>query len=101
MKKPNAPAIRELLRKHPDGLTNEQIRIGIGQEGMRQATMLRTLQGMPDAYVDRWRRDIGARGQFTAIWCVVVPPTNCPYPTDRPSRPEFTPRTIWIGGPRA
>lgn len=37
------------------------------------------LEAMPDAYVDRW--DGPTRGQFAAVWCVVVPPPNCPHPT--------------------
>lgn len=31
----------------------------------------------PDAYIDRW---IKKDNYLTAVWCVVVPPENCPRP---------------------
>lgn len=95
MKKAHAPAVRELLRANPEGLTNQEIRDKLGLDEVKQATMLRVLQGMPDVYVDRWVLLRNARGQFSAVWCAVVPPANCPYPTDRPDR-QGAPKTIWI-----
>ena len=44
---------------------------------------------MPVAYIDRWVDPV--RGQWRAVWCVVVPPEHCPYPTDR-----FKPETRWV-----
>jgi hypothetical protein len=38
------------------------------------------LNKFPDAYIDRWIK----RGNITtAVWCVVVPPPNCPRPESR------------------
>lgn len=37
----------------------------------------RIVRSMPDAYIDRWLKT-GQR--VTAVWCVVVPPDNCPRP---------------------
>lgn len=82
MRKSARPAIRELLRQHPDGLTTTEIARVVpdlkDSNAARQA-----LLRMPDAYIDRWQSRFAARGQYSAVWCVVVPPPNCPYPTDR------------------
>ena len=70
------PDIRELLRQNDDGLTIEDIAT---QLAMHADACRRVLPEMPDAYVDRW---VGPfRGQYQAVWCVVVPPENCPRPT--------------------
>ena len=37
------------------------------------------LEVMPDVYIDRWEGP--KRGQYTAVWCIVVPPPHCPRPT--------------------
>ena len=78
--------IRQLLREHPDGLTTKAIaeRVGTNEEAARKR-----LHEMPDTYIDRW--DGPRRGQYAAVWCVVIPPDNCPHPTGgvvavRPSR---------------
>jgi hypothetical protein len=36
------------------------------------------LKEMPDVYIDRWLRQNGNAPM--AIWCVVVPPADCPRP---------------------
>lgn len=85
MKQPHHPAIRALLREYPDGMTIAAIRQhipGISSDEVAN----KALRRMPDVYIDRWIKLRGARGQYSAIWCVVVPPPNCPYPTDRPDR---------------
>lgn len=96
MKKPHAPAVRALLRAHPEGLTNQEIRKTLDLMSVKQATMLRVLESMPDTYIDRWVLLRGSRGQYSAIWCIVIPPEDCPYPTDRPDR--AAPKTKWIEG---
>lgn len=48
---------------------------------------------MPDAYIDRWVREPGSRGQFQAVYMVVVPPADCPHPKDR--FPEVC-KTRWV-----
>ena len=68
------PAIRKILRAHPDGLTIAQIGrlIGVGYDTVRGA-----LNAMPDVYIDRWEKSVRS---FTAVWVAVVPPANCPRP---------------------
>jgi hypothetical protein len=93
MRKPHHPSIRELLRQHPDGLTISAIQHTLCIS--KDATVRRCLEVMPDAYIDRWTTTRNSRGQFLAVWCVVVPPENCPYPTDRYNRVE----TKWATTP--
>jgi hypothetical protein len=38
----------------------------------------RVLRDMPDTYIDRW--ELRPRKPPAAVWCVVVPPENCPKP---------------------
>lgn len=66
---------RELLRDNQDGLTAKQIAQVFDYDNMPH--MYRILKSMPDAYIDRWVKD-GKR--LSAVWCVVVPPPNCPKP---------------------
>lgn len=87
MKKPHHPNIRALLRANPDGLTARQIRDALAIP--KVATVRGALETMPDVYVDRWTDPV--RGQWQAVWCAVVPPSNCPYPTDR----FEAPKTVW------
>ena len=69
------PNIRALLRASEDGMTAAQIgeAMGVDQGGVYHA-----LVRMPDAYIDRYLLPV--RGQYAAVWCVVVPPENCPHP---------------------
>jgi hypothetical protein len=78
--------IRALLRAHPDGLSTTEIAKHVNREASNTGKLL---HGMPDTYIDRWNGP--TRGQYTAIWCIVTPPDNCPHPTKkvvavRPSR---------------
>lgn len=66
---------RELLRQNPDGLTARQIDDAFDYGNLPH--VYRILKSMPDAYIDRWLQK-GKR--YTAVWCVVVPPENCPRP---------------------
>ena len=66
---------RELLRQTPDGLTARQIADVCNYYNMPH--VYRILKNMPDAYIDRWQRT-GKR--LVAVWCVVIPPPNCPKP---------------------
>lgn len=72
------PNIRAALRLCPDGLTITQLtrRLPIKSDSIRNA-----LLKMPDAYIDRWEGP--HRGKYAAVWCVVVPPENCPYPMSK------------------
>lgn len=86
MKKPHHPAIRALLRQHPEGLTVSAIQHTLLIS--KTDTVRKCLEAMPDVYIDRWVKTHNSRGQFLAIWCAVEPPPNCPYPTDRHDRPQ-------------
>jgi hypothetical protein len=72
------PEIRALLREHEDGMTVDELALILRVD---MSNAVRTaLKQMPDAYIDRWRK--AALGPWTAVWCVVVPPENCPKPSD-------------------
>lgn len=75
MHKSNHHAIRMLLQQYHDGLTNSEIAERLDKNASH---IKRALLGMSDAYIDRWTT---RRKQWTAVWCVVVPPQNCPKPT--------------------
>jgi len=79
MRKSNHHAIRMLLQQYHDGLRVVEI-----AERLDKYTgpILRSLREMPDAYIDRW---VEHRKQWSAVWCVIVPPENCPKPSEKPS----------------
>ena len=68
--------VRRVLRDSADGLTVKQI---TGLTEVEADSLSRILQTMPDAYIDRWSGP--TKGQYSAVWCVVVPPENCPHPS--------------------
>jgi hypothetical protein len=73
---PKQKLAREVLRAS-DGLTVEQV-AQAADIGLSRA--YRIINAMPDAYIDRWIK----RGNITtAVWCVVIPPPNCPRPESR------------------
>lgn len=78
MHKSNHHAIRMVLQKYPDGLTTSEIAERLEKDASH---IRRALLEMPDAYKDRWTI---RRKQWTAVWCVVVPPQNCPKPKGKP-----------------
>ena len=86
MKKPHTPDIRALLRKNDSGMTVKEM-LALLHQINKPETLRKCLERMPDAYIDRWVK--GGRGQYFAVWCVVVPPEHCPHPTDRYAR------TVW------
>ena len=69
--------VRKVLRESEDGLTAKQITEAVGVD---KDPLSRILQTMPDAYIDRWAGP--TRGQYSAVWCVVIPPENCPHPVN-------------------
>jgi len=76
MKKSNQTPLRAMLRLYTDGLTTAQLAhiTGLDVNGVA-----RSLKAMPDVYIDRW--ETSQRGRYiSAVWCVVVPPENCPKP---------------------
>ena len=84
MYKSNHHAIRMLLQHHHDGLTVSEL---AERSGKNREAVNRALPLMPDAYIDRW---ISCR-QWAAVWCVVVPPENCPRP--KPKMEKHNDRT--------
>jgi hypothetical protein len=67
--------VRALLHANPDGLTVAEILERI--PSMYQAHLARILRAMPDSYIDRWVRG-KTPGAHRAVWCVIVPPEDCP-----------------------
>ena len=77
--------MRKLLKTHEDGLTAKFIAEKLGKD---TDNVTRYLKRMPDTYIDRWEGP--NRGQFSAVWCVVIPPQDCPKPTKTNlSRPVY------------
>jgi hypothetical protein len=77
VKKSNQTLLRSVLRMYDDGLTVSQVAniTGLDANGIN-----RSLKCMPDTYIDRW--ETRQRGRpLIAVWCVVIPPENCPKPT--------------------
>lgn len=76
MKKSNQTPLRSVLRMYEDGLTAIQL---VNLTGLDVDGITRSLKSMPDAYIDRWEPK--QRGRYlSAVWCVVIPPENCPKP---------------------
>ena len=71
------PIIRDLLRLKDDGLTTKEISDALK---MDRKTVQVALRKMPDAYIDRWLCAENPSVPPEAVWCVVVPPENCPKP---------------------
>lgn len=82
MRKSSQTAVRALLREHSDGLTVTELS---EKTGVHVNSIQRCLKDMPDAYIDRWSIT-GYKKCYSAIWCVVVPPENCPKP--EPKKPK-------------
>lgn len=76
--------VRELLKKFPDGLT--AMEIARFMELQSSTGVITALQGMGDAYIDRWVRR--STGQLAAVWCLADVPEDCPRPdvTERHAR---------------
>jgi hypothetical protein len=73
------PEIRALLREHEDGMTVDELALILRVD---MSNAVRTaLKQMPDAYIDRWQKT--KQGPCTAVWCVVMPPENCPRPSGK------------------
>lgn len=68
--------IRQILRQEEDGCTIAELASRLDAPKMSIAA---ALAAMPDTYIDRWT-EAGQQRPYEAIWCVVVPPENCPKP---------------------
>lgn len=74
--------IRNLLRYTGGSTTGE-----IAKElAMKQTVVSSVLPEMPDAYVDRWKRQVLDDGtvmqRWISVWCVIDKPKNCPRPDE-------------------
>ena len=68
-------SVRVTLRGIPDGITLEDLSELLGRS---KYNVRKVLKNMPDVYIDRW--EVAPRGQYKAVWCIVVPPIDCPRP---------------------
>lgn len=73
------------MRKHPDGLTLTQILTEFPQ--MTRSNAKRVVRNLPDSYIDRWI----ARTPWSlaAVYCVVIPPEDCPKPLTEMQRKKI------------
>lgn len=75
MRHSNHTVIRLHLHEYQDGMGVAQLSKHLE---IAQSAVLRALKAMPDAYIDRWVERYHKPPH--AIWCVVIPPENCPKP---------------------
>jgi len=68
-------SIRVTLRGIPDGMTLEDLSDLLNRP---KTNVRKVLKNMPDVYIDRW--EVAPRGQYKAVWCIVIPPSDCPKP---------------------
>jgi hypothetical protein len=68
-------SVRVALRGIPDGMTLEELADLLNRP---KTNVRKVLKNMPDAYIDRW--EVAPRGQYKAVWCIVIPPSDCPKP---------------------
>lgn len=68
-------SIRAALRGIPDGMTLGDLADLLDRP---EGNVRKVLKAMPDTYIDRWEK--APRGQYKAVWCVVIPPKDCPRP---------------------
>jgi hypothetical protein len=64
-------------------MTARELANVVGLQDQRAAQ--KAAMKMPDIYIDRWTevKDSKGRSFYTPVWCVVVPPENCPKPALR------------------
>ena len=85
--KSNHNIIRELLKRHPDGLKASDI---AEITGIDVRSVNKSLESVFGVYIDRWEKST-FRNTLAAIWVVVDVPENCPKPenTGRRSREKL------------
>ena len=76
--KSNHNIIRELLKRHPDGLKSSDIS---RLTGIDKRVVNKALEGVFGVYIDRWELATH-RNTLAAIWVVVDVPVNCPKPNN-------------------
>ena len=75
MRKSRHHLIRDTLLAHEDGLTKSQI---CTISGIDARSIKKSLDAMPDVYIDRWV--IPEKKAVTPIYIVVKVPEDCPKP---------------------
>ena len=85
--KSNHNIIRELLKRHPDGLKSSDI---AKFTGIDFRSVNKSLESVFGVYIDRWEKAT-YRNTLAAVWVVVDVPKNCPKPehTGRRSREKI------------
>ena len=85
--KSNHNIIRELLKRHPDGLKSSDIAT---ITGIDVRSVNKSLESIFGVYIDRWE-NATYRNTLAAVWAVVDVPENCPKPanTGRRSREQI------------
>ena len=85
--KSNHNTIRELLKRHPDGLKSSDI---AKFTGIDVRSVNKSLESVFGVYIDRWE-NATYRNTLAAVWVVVDVPENCPKPanTGRRSREQI------------
>jgi len=76
--KSNHNIIRELLKRHPDGLKSSDIS---KFTGIDVRSVNKSLESVFGVYIDRWELAT-YRNTLAAVWVVVNVPENCPKPED-------------------
>ena len=74
--KSNHNIIRELLKRHPDGLKSSDI---AKFTGIDVRSVNKSLESVFGVYIDRWE-SATYRNTLAAVWVVVDVPVNCPKP---------------------
>jgi len=75
MRKSRHQLIRDTLLKHEDGLTKSQICI---MTGISPNSIKKSLDAMPDVYIDRWTKP--AKRAITPVYIAIFVPDDCPKP---------------------
>jgi hypothetical protein len=75
MRKSRHQLIRNTLLAHEDGLTKSQI---CTISGIDARSIKKSLDAMPDVYIDRWEKP--KRRLITPIYIAVKVPKDCPKP---------------------
>jgi hypothetical protein len=76
--KSNHNIIRELLKRHPDGLKASDM---AKFTGIDVRSVNKSLESVFGVYIDRWEKST-YRNTLAAIWVVVDVPENCPKPAN-------------------
>ena len=83
--KSNHNIIRELLKRHPDGLKSSDIS---RLTGIDYRVVNKALESVFGVYIDRWENST-YRNTLAAIWVVVDVPENCPRPENMGRRTKL------------